>query len=186
MTTRLAAAITATLLFGGMLYFALSGSSTVDAQTQGVVCPTVTPTPTPTPEEEAPTPTPTPPPDGAIPAFPMIFKGSVTIVGNPPFRDCELYLYAKVGTAVSGFRPVVDGKYDNLAIGAREQSADGQSITFHLSEDVVAAETYTYIYFPGPPDPPTRAFPTLDLTFRISSRPPRRRYRRIHRHPYPS
>ena len=51
MTTRLAAAITAAVLFGGMLYFALSGPSTLDAQTQGVVCPTVTPTPTPTPED---------------------------------------------------------------------------------------------------------------------------------------
>ena len=166
MTTRLAAAITVALLFGGMLYFSLPGSSTLDAQTERVVCPTVTPTPTPTPEEGVPTPTSTPPPDGTtIPAFPMIFKGSVTVVGNPPFRDCELYLYAKVGDAVSGFRPIVAGKYDNLAIGAREQSAEGQPVTFHLSEDVMAAETFTYIYFPGPPDPPQRAFPTLDLTF---------------------
>ena len=165
MTTRLAAAITVAFLFGGMLYFALSDSSALEAQTQGVVCPTVTPTPTPTPEEGAPTPTATPPPDGAIPAFPMIFKGSVTVAGNPSIPDCRYYLYAKIGQAVSGFRPIVDGKYDNLAIGARDRLAEGQPVTFHLTEDLVAAETHTYIYFPGPPDPPSRAFPTVNLTF---------------------
>ena len=164
MTTRLAAAITAALLFGGMLYFALSGSSTLDAQTQRAVCPTVTPTPTATPEEGVPTPTATPPPPaGAIPAFPMIFRGNVTVAGSP-VPDCT-YLFAMVGEIMSGFRPIVDGKFDNLAIGARERSDDGQPVTFHLSEDVVAAETYTYVYFPGPPDPPSRAFPTVDLTF---------------------
>ena len=164
MTTRLAAAITITLLFGGMLYFALSGSSTLDAQTQGFVCPTVTPTPTPTPEEGAPTPTPTPPPDGAIPAFPMSFSGTASVAGNP-IPDCT-YLFAMVGESMSGFRPIVDGKYNNLTIGAKERSADGQPITFHLSEDVVAAETFTYIYFPGPPDPPSQAFKTgIVLTF---------------------
>ena len=35
MTTRLAAAITAAVLFGGMLYFTLSDSPALDAQTQG-------------------------------------------------------------------------------------------------------------------------------------------------------
>ena len=164
MTTRLAAAITVALLFGGMLYFALSGSSTLDAQMQGVVCPTVTPTPTPTPEEGAPTPTPTPLPDGAIPAFPMSFSGTASVAGNP-IPDCT-YLFAMVGESMSGFRPIVDGKYNNLTIGAKDRSANGQPITFHLSEDVVAAETYTYIYFPGPPDPPSQAFKTgIVLTF---------------------
>ena len=156
MTTRLAAAITAALLFGGMLYFALSGSSTLDAQTQGDACPTVTPTPTPTPEEGAPTSTPTPPPEGAIPAFPMSFSGTASVAGNP-IPDCT-YLFAMVGESMSGFRPIVDGKYDNLTIGAKNRSADGQPVTFHLSEDVVAAETFTYTYFPGPPDPPSQAF----------------------------
>ena len=165
MTTRLAAAITAAILFGGMLYFALSDSSTLDAQTQGSVCPTVTPTPTPTPEEEgAPTPTATPPPDGAIPAFPMSFSGTASVAGNP-IPDCT-YLFAMVGESMSGFRPIVDGKYNNLTIGARNRAADGQPITFHLSEDVVAAETFTYTYFPGPPDPPSQAFKTgIVLTF---------------------
>lgn len=165
MTTRLAAAITVALLFGGMLYFALSGSSTLDAQTQGSACPTVTPTPTPTPEEEgAPTPTATPPPDGAIPAFPMSFSGTASVAGNP-IPDCT-YLFAMVGESMSGFRPIVDGKYDNLTIGAKDRSADGQPITFHLSEDVVAAETFPYVYFPGPPDPPSQAFKRgIVLTF---------------------
>ena len=162
MTTRLAAAITVALLFGGMLYFALSDSSTLDAQ--GVVCPTVTPTPTPTPEEGAPTPTATPPPDGAIPAFPMSFSGTASVAGNP-IPDCT-YLFAMVGESMSGFRPIVDGKYNNLTIGAKNRSADGQLITFHLSEDVIAAERQTYIYFPGPPDPPSQAFKTgIVLTF---------------------
>ena len=164
MTTRLAAAITAAVLFGGMLYFALSGPSTLDAQTQGVVCPTVTPTPTPTPEDGAPSPTATPPPDGSIPAFPMSFSGTATVAGNP-IPDCT-FLYAMVGVAVSGFRPIVDGKYDNLTIGAKDRSADGQPVTFHLSEDVVAVETQTYVYFPGPPDPPSLAFKRgIVLTF---------------------
>ena len=64
MTTRLAVAITAAILFGGMLY-SLSGSPTLDAQAQGVVCATPTPTLTPTPEGD--TPTPTPPPGGDDP-----------------------------------------------------------------------------------------------------------------------
>ena len=164
MTTRLAAAITVALLFGGMLYFAQSGSSTLGAQAQGVVCPTVTPTPTPTPEEGAPLPTATPPPDGAIPAFPMSFSGSATVAGSR-IPDCT-YIFAMVGESMSGFRPIVDGNYDNLTLGARERSADGQEITFHLSEDVIAAERQTYIYFPGPPDPPSQAFKTgIVLTF---------------------
>ena len=162
MTTRLAAAITAALLFGGMLYFALSGSSTLDAQTQGVVCATVTPTPTATPEDGAPSPTATPPPDGSIPAFPMSFSGTATVAGNP-IPDCT-FLYARVGEAVSGFRPIVDGKYDNLTIGAKDRSADRQPVTFHLSEDVIAVETQTYVYFPGPPDPPSLAFQDWDCS----------------------
>ena len=87
MTIKLAAAITMAILFGGVVYFALSGSPTIDAQTQGAVCSTPTPTPTPTLEAGLPTPTPTPPPGGSIPAFPMSFSGTATVAGSP-IPDC--------------------------------------------------------------------------------------------------
>ncbi len=152
MTTRLAAAITAAVLFGGMLYMALSPSTTLDAQTQRVVCPTITPTPTPTIEAGVPTPTPTPPPAGSVPAFPLIFSGTATVAGNP-IPDCT-FLYARVGEVVSGFVPIVDGTYNGVTIGARDPSANGQPVTFHLSEDVVATETRPYVYLQGPPPRP--------------------------------
>lgn len=152
MTTRLAAAITAAVLFGGMLYIALSPSTMLDAQTQRVVCPTFTPTPTPTIEAGVPTPTPTPPPAGSLPAFPLIFSGTATVAGNP-IPDCT-FIYAKVGEDVSGFVPIVNGEYTGVTIGARDATAHGQPITFHLSEDVVATETRPYVYLQGPPGRP--------------------------------
>ncbi len=164
MTTRLAAAITVAVLFGGMLYFALSDSPTLDAQTQGAVCATPTPTPTPTLEAGRPSPTPTPPPDGFIPAFPMSFSGTATVAGNP-IPDCT-FLFARVGEWMSGFVPIVDGKFVGVTIGARDRSAQDQPVTFHLGEDVVAAETQPYIYLAGPPEPPTIAFKRgIVLTF---------------------
>ena len=164
MTTRLAAAITAAVLFGGMLYLAMSGSPTLDAQTQGTVCATPTPTPIPTIEPGLPTPTSTPPPGGSIPAFPMIFSGTATVAGIP-VPDCTI-LYAKVGEVVSGFVPIVDGKFNGLTIGAKERSAHGLPVTFHLSDEVVATETEQYVYLAGPPEPPTIAFKRgIVLTF---------------------
>lgn len=157
MTTRLAAAITATVLFGGMLYFALSGSSTLDAQTQGAVCATPTPTPTPTLEAGVPTPTSTPPRGGGvIPAFPMSFSGTATVAGNP-IPDCT-FMYAKIGEAKSGFVPIVNGAYNGVTISAVDSSASGQPVTFHLAEDVVAAETHPYFYTQAPPEPPSLSF----------------------------
>ena len=157
MTTRLATAITVAILFGGMLYFALSPSPTLDAQTQGVVCPTFTPTPPPTIEPGLPTPTPTPPPSGSLPAFPMIFSGTATVSGGSSIPNCT-FLYARVGEAMSGFVPIIDGKYNGVTIGALDRSADGQPVTFHLSEDVVAAETRPYVYLQGPPARPADVF----------------------------
>ena len=163
MTTRLAAAITAAVLFGGMLYFTLSGSSTLDAQTQGVVCATPTPTPTPTPAGEVPTPEP-PAPGGAIPAFPMSFSGSATVAGNP-IPDCT-FVYATIGEAVSSLVPVVDGKYNGLTIGVIDQSDADLPVTFHLSEDTVAEETQPYFYTQAPPEPPSLSFKRgIVLTF---------------------
>lgn len=163
MTTRLAAAITAAILFGGMLY-SLSGSPTLDAQAQGVVCATPTPTITPTLEAGLPTPTSTPPPGGSIPAFPMVFSGSATVAGNP-IPDCT-FLYAMIGEAVSGLAPIIDGKFTGLAIGALNESENGRPVTFHLSEDVVAEETQRYIYTQSPPNPPSLMFKDgITLTF---------------------
>ncbi len=164
MTTRLAAAITAAILCGGMLYFTFSGSPTLDAQTQGVVCATPTPTPTPTVQPGVLTPTPTPPPSGAFPAFPMVFSGSATVAGNP-IPDCT-FLYARIGEAVSVLVPVIDGKFNALAIGALSQSDGSLPVTFHLSEDVVAEETHPYFYTQFPPSPPSLMFKTgITLTF---------------------
>lgn len=143
---------------------ALSPSTMLDAQTQGVVCPTITPTPTPTIEAGVPTPTPTPPPAGSVPAFPLIFSGTATVAGNP-IPDCT-FLYARVGEVVSGFVPIVDGRYSGVTIGARDRLADGRPVTFHLSEDVVAAETRPYVYLQGPPARPQDfIFDDFALTF---------------------
>ena len=161
MTTRLAAAITVTILFAGVLYFTFSGSTTLDAQTQGVVCATPTPTLTPTPTGEEVSPT--PPPSGAIPAFPMIFKGTATVAGNP-IPDCT-FLYARIEETVSRLVPVVDGDFNGLAIGALIAPDADARVTFHLSEDVLASETYEYIYSQSPPASPDEMFKSIDLTF---------------------
>ena len=164
MTTRLAAAITAAVLFGGMLYFALSDSPKLDAQTQGAVCATPTPTPTPTLEAGLPSPTPTPPPDGSFPAFPMSFSGTATVAGNP-IPDCT-FVYATIGEAVSSLVPIINGQYNGLTIGALDRSARNQPVTFHLAEDVVAAETHPYFYTQSPPEPPSLSFKRgIVLTF---------------------
>ncbi len=164
MTNRLAAAITAAVLIGGMLYIALSDSPTLDAQTQGVVCFTPTPTPTPTPVEGDATPTPRPAPSGVIPAFPMSFSGSATVAGNP-IPDCT-FVYARIGESISGFIPIIGGLFNGVTIGALESSAGGQPVTFHLSDDVIAAETQPYFYIQSPPDPPSLVFKTgITLTF---------------------
>ena len=164
MTTRLAAAITAAVLFGGMLYFALSDSPTLGAQTQGAVCATPTPTPTPTIEAGVPTPTATPPRDGTFPAFPMSFSGTATVAGSP-IPDCT-FMYAKVGEAVSNWEPIVNGQFVGLTIGALDSSAGNQPVTFHLAEDVVASETHPYFYTQAPPEPPSLSFKRgIVLTF---------------------
>ena len=162
MTTRLAAAITAAVLFGGVLYFTLSGSPALDAQTQGVVCATPTPTPTPTAEGEVVTPTPAP--SGVIPAFPMSFSGTATVAGNP-IPDCT-FVYATIGEAVSSLVPIVNGQYNGVTIGALDRSASNQPVTFHLAEDVVAEETQPYFYTQSPPEPPSLSFKRgIVLTF---------------------
>ena len=164
MTTRLAAAITAAVLFGGMLYFALSDSPKLDAQTQGAVCATPTPTPTATLEAGLPSPTPTPPPDGSFPAFPMSFSGTATVAGNP-IPDCT-FVYATIGEAVSSLVPIINGQYNGLTIGALDRSARNQPVTFHLAEDVVAEETHPYFYTQSPPEPPSLSFKRgIVLTF---------------------
>ena len=162
MNKIVALSITAAIVAAGSLYFALSAPPTL-AQT-ATVCAAPTSTPTPTPVPNAPTATPLPATAGTIPLFPMIFSGGATVDGAA-IPDCT-FIYAKVGDRVSGFVPVVDGAYRNLAIYAEDSSALNQTVTFHLAEDVVAAETALYFFTQSPPDPPTQSIKTgFNLTF---------------------
>ena len=162
MNKLVALLITAAIVAAGSLYFALSAPPTL-AQT-AAVCAAPTSTATPTPVPNAPTPTPLPATAGTIPLFPMIFSGAATVAGAA-IPDCT-FIYAKVGDRVSGFVPIVNGAYRNLAIYAADSSAHNQTVTFHLAEDVVAAETEMYFFTQSPPDPPTQSIKTgFNLTF---------------------
>ena len=151
MNKIIALSITAAILAVGSLYLALSATPTL-AQTASM-CATPTPNPTPTLVPNAPTPTPIPATSGTIPAFPMSFSGTATVNGTP-LPDCT-FIYAKVGESVSRFVPVVGGVYAGLTIAAADSSAHDQQVTFHLAEDVAAAETETYVYSQSPTDPPS-------------------------------
>ena len=161
MNKIVALSITAAILAGGSLYLALSAPPTL-AQTASM-CATPSPTPTPTLVPNAPTPTPLPATSGTIPVFPMSFKGTATVNGAP-LPDCT-FIYAKVGESVSRFIPVVGGVYTGLTISA-DSSTHNQLVTFHLAEDLMAAETEPYFYTQAPADPPTLSFKSdFALTF---------------------
>lgn len=151
MNKIIALSITAAILAAGSLYFVLSAPTTL-AQTANV-CATPTPTSTPTPILGAATSTPVPATSGSIPLFPMTFSGTATVNGSP-LPDCT-FIYAKVGDKLSGLVPVVGGNYAGLAIAAADPSARDQVVTFHLADDVVAAETAPYF---------STQFPTSNIT----------------------
>ena len=151
MNKIVALSITAAILAVGSLYLALSAPPTL-AQT-AAACATPIPTPTPTPVPGAATPTPLPANPGTIPLLPMIFWGTATVNGAP-LPDCT-FIYAKVGESMSSFVPVVGGVYAGLTIAATDSSARDQQVTFHLAEDVAAAETEPYFYSQSPANPPS-------------------------------
>ena len=94
----------------------------------------------------------------------MSFSGTATVAGNP-IPDCT-FVYATIGEAVSSLVPIVNGQYNGVTIGALDRSASNQPVTFHLSEDVVAAETQPYFYTQSPPEPPSLSFKRgIVLTF---------------------
>ena len=155
MNKIVALSIAAAIVVAGSLYFALSAPPTLAQNVSRCALPTSTPTPTPVPN--APTPTPLPATAGTIPVFPMSFSGTATLVGGASIPDCT-FMYAKVGESVSAFVPIVGGVFQNLTIAAEDSSAHDQMVTFHLAEDVVAAETETYFFTQSPPDPPTHSF----------------------------
>ena len=163
MTKILALLIVAAATLVGFLYFSLSAPSPV-AQAQAEACLAPTSTPTPSPPDPRSSPTSTPVTRGVIPPFPMSFSGTA-FVGDVPLPDCT-FIYAKVGESISRFVPVVGGVYSGLTIGALEYSSRGMPVTFHLSEDVTAAETAPYFYAQAPPDPPSQVLKTgFRLTF---------------------
>ena len=161
MNKIIALSITAAVLAVGSLYLALSATPTL-AQTASM-CATPTPNPTPNLLPNAPTPTPIPDTSGTFPVFPMSFSGTATVNGAP-LPDCT-FIYAKVGESVSRFVPVVGGVYTGLTISA-DSDTPNQLVTFHLAEDLMAAETAPYFYTQAPADPPTLIFKTgFTLTF---------------------
>ena len=163
MNKLVALLITAAIVAAGSLYFALSAPSTL-AQT-ATVCAFPTSTPTPTPVPNAPTPTPLSATAATIPLIPMSFSGTATLVGGGVIPDCT-FIYAKVGDEVSRFVPVVGGVYTSLSIGASDSSALDLQVTFHLADDVVAAETAPYFFTQFPPDPLTHSIKRgFSLTF---------------------
>ena len=165
MTKILVLSIVAAAAVAGFLYFPLSAPSSIaQAQAETCVAPTSTPTPLPPDPQSSPTPTPLPG-GGTIPPFPMSFSGTA-FVGDVPLPDCT-FIYAKVGESVSRFVPVVGGAYSGLTIGARDfLSSRGMHVTFHISEDVTAAETVPYFFAQAPPDPPSQVLKTgFRLTF---------------------
>ena len=156
----LALSIVAAASAASILYVALSPPSSI-AQAQPVTC--TPPTPTPTPGLQA-SPTATTTARGILPAFPMSFSGAAS-VGDAPLPDCT-FIYAKVGEFTSALVPVIGGMYAGLAIGSDDVSSNGEPVTFHITEDVTAAETVDYIFVQAPPDPPNRVIRTgFQLTF---------------------
>ena len=163
MNKLVALSITAAIVAAGSLYFALSAPSTL-AQT-AAVCAAPTSTATPTPVSGVATPTPLADTSGTIPLFPMTFSGTATLAGGAAIPDCT-FIYAKVGDRTSPLVPIVGGVYTGININAADSSARDQQVTFHLSEDVVAAETAPYFYTQFPTDPITLTFKTgFSLTF---------------------
>ena len=163
MNKIVALSITAAIIAAGSLYFALSAPPTL-AQT-AAVCAAPTSTPTPTPVSGVATPTPLADTSGTIPLFPMTFSGTATLAAGAAIPDCT-FIYAKVGDKTSPLVPIVGGVYTGININAADSSARDQQVTFHLSEDVVAAETAPYFYTQFPTDPITLTFKTgFSLTF---------------------
>ncbi len=152
--------IVAAAFAASILYVALSPPSSI-AQAQSEMC--TPPTPTPTPEPLV-SPTATTTARGILPAFPMSFSGTAS-VGDDPLPDCT-FIYARVGEFTSALVPVIGGKYAGLAIGSDDVSSNGQPVTFHITEDVVAAETVDYLFVQAPPDPPSQVIKAgFQLTF---------------------
>ncbi len=113
---------------------------------------TATPTPTPTPTPPS-TPTITPTPTRiaasdptAFPPFPNIYRGSVTIAGQPVQAGTPIF--ARIGAYQTPTIQATDGRYANLILGPPSASYLGRTITFFAvvnDTEIQAAEAAVFV-----------------------------------------
>ena len=96
----------------------------------------------------------------ALPAFPLIYYGSVTIQGVP-VKD-GAFITARMGGTVFGPVTVKDGSFYNLAIRG-DTSRNKEVVTFYLQGVEPAAEQkiYKYVNYPILPEEVTLTFNSM-------------------------